>query len=108
MHKDYKIRKLVEADIVALIELNWQMYHSISADATYYGSLKHLMLELETPGSIFIGLFKDDVLVGFAKGYPFNKLKFTFSGLYVNMKYNKKDKSNFSTEKEGVTEQHPN
>jgi hypothetical protein len=88
-----EIRKIENKDLLAFLSLNILMYKAMDANINEFGAVNTTMYEINT-GEDFtaIGLFDDNKLVGFMKGYCFTKNLFHFSGIYVIIKNNKNTK----------------
>ena len=79
--------------MIPFLELNVLMYKSIDPTINDFGAVNTVVHEINNmEGFVAIGMYDNDMLVGFMKGYCFSKKLFHFSGIYVIMKNNKDTK----------------
>jgi len=83
------IQEITNKDFLSLIALNAEMYFNIDSTIDSFGATNTLMYEINSQKDfIAIGLYEEDKLIGFVKGYCFAKKLFHFSGIYVKIKNN--------------------
>lgn len=87
------VKEIDNSDMLAFLELNVLMYQSIDPTINEFGAVNTVVHEINNQEGFFaVGLYDDEKLVGFMKGYCFSKKLFHFSGIYVIMKNNKDTK----------------
>lgn len=85
-----EIKDVTNEDMLQFMELNVLMYKSIDPTINDFGAINTVVYEINTKEDfIAVGIYENDLLVGFMKGYCFSKKLFHFSGIYVIMKNNK-------------------
>lgn len=78
------IRLITDAEFIQLVELNSAMYASINPDINEYRATEILMTFIRsTEEFMSVGMFEENVLIGFVSGYKFSPTSFLFTGLYV-------------------------
>jgi hypothetical protein len=79
-----EIRLITDNEFIQLVELNAEMYAGINPDINEYRATEMLMtLIRSTEEFMSIGMFEENVLIGFVSGYKFSPTSFLFTGLYV-------------------------
>jgi len=84
-----EIKPVSNEYIVQLIDLNVEMYKEIDPSLNAVQAVHLLMNPLTTqPDFLAIGLYDNDILIGFVTGWASAKNVFYFSGIYVIIKNN--------------------
>lgn len=87
------IKPIPNKDLMQLLPLVIAMHECMDETTNEFGAINTLMHEINTKEDFTaIGLYDEDKLVGFVKGYCFSKKMFYFSGIYVIMKNTKHTK----------------
>lgn len=88
-----EVKPIENKDIVQLCQLCVDMHKSMDhpiLESNEFGAINTLVYEINNKQDfIAIGLYNNNELVGFVKGFCFSKKMFHFSGIYVKIKNNK-------------------
>ena len=88
-----QIKEIHNNDMFEFLKLTAEMYKSIDPTITDFGAINTVVYEINNQADfIAIGLYNEDKLVGFVKGYCFSNKMFLFTGIYVIIKNNKATK----------------
>ena len=79
----YNIKIIDDSDFYSLVELNKEMRASISESVHNFSCVSQLLRGLTLTDALAIGLYKNEVLVGFVTGYGQSNYVYFFSGVYI-------------------------
>lgn len=81
------IRQIDDENFFDLAELYHKYNQCLATKYNKSSSTQLLSNELRVEGSLALGLFKDNKLVGFTLGKPYNNELYTFTAMYILPRY---------------------
>ena len=79
----YNIKSIEDKDFFKLLELNYELHKLLPMQLSLSAATVSLCKDIGLIKKLVIGLYKDDVLVGFINGYEHTEEIFWFSNIYV-------------------------
>lgn len=81
-----EIKLVGNNDFMQLLDLNTEMYKEIDTNINSFQATNTLMAYINTKSFLAVGLYDEDVLVGFVTGIEQTTETFYFTGIYLVIK----------------------